>query len=113
MIAIEQCLHGWKHRRLVQVGHIVGRLAASHLERIEGDLLLFGDQQRDLAARHATQFIEPVGIETKAKLTGGVLPGGEVQRHGVDQSAIKVKDQALESGKGHGAGLSLKKGSPF
>ncbi len=91
----------------------MGGLAAGDFEGIEGDLLLLCHQQRDLAARHATQLIEPVGIEVKAKLAGGVFPGCEVQRHGVDQGAIKVKDQALESGKRHGAGQSLKKGNPF
>ena len=91
----------------------MGGLAAGDFERIEWDLLLLCDQQGYLAARHATQFIEPVGVEVKAKLAGGMFPGGEVQRHGVDQGAIKVKDQALESGKRHGAGQSLKKGSPF
>ena len=58
----------------------------------------FGHQQGYLAAGHASQLIKPVGVEPKAKLAGGVLPGGQVQGHGVHQSAVEVENQALKSG---------------
>ncbi|MNR58710.1 hypothetical protein D3C85_1797700 [compost metagenome] len=82
----------------MQVGHIVLRLAARHHQRVQRDLLHLGHQQGYLAAGHATQFIKPVGIELKAKLAGGMFPGGQVQRHGVHQGAVEVENQALKSG---------------
>ncbi|MNG29434.1 hypothetical protein D3C84_1148600 [compost metagenome] len=82
----------------MQVGHVVLRLATRHHQRIQRYLLHLGHQQGYLATGHATQLIKPVGIELKAKLAGGMLPGGQVQGHGVHQGAVEVEDQALKSG---------------
>jgi hypothetical protein len=98
VIAFHQIQHGREGGGLVQVGDIVFGLAACHHQGIQRDLLHFGHQQGYLAAGHASQLIKPVGVEPKAKLAGGVLPGGQVQGHGVHQSAVEVENQALKSG---------------
>ena len=61
---------------------------------IEFDLVFSGQHRNDLVGRHAAERIESVFAEFDAAAIHRLLPGQIMQRHGIGQGTIAIKNQS-------------------
>ena len=72
-------------------------------EWIEHELLFFAQHMKNVARRNAAEGIESIFWKSNAVAASDCLPGAPVQRHGVGERAIAVKDEAFNLDHGVGA----------